>query len=147
MQSEEKSAFADFEDAVWKNLSEKAFVGSGYVEANVAGRDSDRAPYLQFFLRQSRRLSQISTKKAKELIESSTDWNTRRTLRKDLAVCELAEEMAEKFSKTAASGDDCAAWPFLANSEKDQWRALARWTLDRFNPGVETASEVLKEGA
>lgn len=136
MQETEKNAFAEFEDCAWANRGNSAFVGTGYVEASVAGMHrGERTPYLQFFHQHRSTRKRISKERAKELIEKSEDWNARRILRRDVAACEMAEQMAEKFTQSAMGYQDGVAWAFLSDSEKDQWRALARWTLDQFKEG------------
>ena len=127
----EKSAFEEFEAATWSSIDSSAFVGVGYVDATLVGRYREKTPYLQFFLRNGHTKKRISKDRARELIEKSEDWNKRRILRRDVEACELAEQMAEKFCQSAIGYDDGVAWPYMPDSEKDQWRALARWTIDR----------------
>jgi hypothetical protein len=127
-------AFTEFEDAAWQNRNYSTFVGTGYVYATVAGMSGgSRTPHLQFFHQQRNTRKRISKDQAKHLIENSEDWNKRRSLRRDVEACELAERMAEKFAQSDMGYQDGVSWPFLADSEKDQWRALARWTLDERN--------------
>ncbi|MEH0291797.1 hypothetical protein V6R98_02260 [Agrobacterium sp. CCNWLW71] len=129
----EKSAFEEFEEATWESIVNSAFVGEGYVDATVVGRYRETPPYLQFYLRVRDTKKRISKAKACELVSKSDDWNKRRSLRRDVAASELAEQMAEKFCQSAVGYEDGAAWPYMPDSEKDQWRALARWTLDRLS--------------
>lgn len=128
---QEIDAFTEFEEHTWRNHSNSAFVGTGYVDSTVVGRYRETSPYLQFFFRVRDIKKRISKAKAFELISKSADWDKRRILRRDAAACELAEQMAEKFCQSAVGYEDGVAWPYMLESEKDQWRALARWTLDR----------------
>lgn len=125
-------AFSEFEDFAWKNRSNSTFVGTGYVEASVAGMSGGtRTPYLQFFHQHRYTRKRISKERARQLIEKSEDWNTRRMLRRDVAACQLAEQMAEKFAQSAMGYQGGVSWLYQSDSEKDQWRALAKWMIDQ----------------